>query len=57
MSRPVFLKNGQQVKVNGIIHFTFLRAGRHIPDPFFKIMFTVLLVGLFEMAHLTRLPE
>ena len=55
---PVFLKNGEQVKVNGKILIMLLPGDTSFISCFFlQIMFIVPQLGAYGMALLTRLPE
>lgn len=55
---PVYLKNGDEVKVNGIIIFCSIPLFKsHVSSIFYKTMFIAHRIGIPEMALRTQWPE
>ena len=58
MAFPVYLKNGDEVKVNGIfILYLFSLFKGHVSIIFYKTMFIAHRIGTPEMALRTQWPE
>ena len=58
MSFPVYLKSGDEVKVNGIFNLSSISLFKdHISPIFYKTMFIAHPIGIPEMALRTQWPE